>query len=134
MKEVIQLRVWQKMLVVPSQLGLKFGATTNIMGRLLKGNVKESGQKTLINMSENRKCTTKEAGVNVCERNVRNQLKEMGFPSREGKHKPSVTPKEKKSRFQWAEEKQSWTVDGWMEVRFRDESPRRRCWNFSLVQ
>jgi len=39
--------------------------------------------------------------VNVCEITVRNQLKEMGFPSREGKHKPSVTPEEKKSSSQW---------------------------------
>ena len=31
-----------------------------------------------------------------------------------------------------AEEKQPRTVDGWMEVRLRDESPRRRC--CSLVQ
>jgi len=44
--------------------------------------VKESVQKTQSNMSENRKCTTKETGVDVCERTVRNWLKEMGFPPR----------------------------------------------------
>ena len=40
-------------------------------------------------MPEKRKCTTKEiknkwteTGVDVCEQTVRNQLKEMAFPSR----------------------------------------------------
>ena len=33
------------------------------------------------------KCATKETGVDVCERTVRKQLKEMGFPSREAKIK-----------------------------------------------
>ena len=56
------------------------------------------------------------------------------FSIQKSQSKASVTPKEKKSRSQRAEEKQPWTVDGWMEVRFRDESPRRRCWNFSLVR
>ena len=53
---------------------------------------------------------------------ARNRLKEMGFMSRKAKHKPSVTPKQKKTRLQWAEEKQPWSVDGWMEVIFRDGS------------
>ena len=42
-----------------------------------------------------------ETGVNVCERSVRKQLEEMGFPSRKAKHNPSLTAKEK-------------TGDGWM--------------------
>ena len=66
---------------------------------------------------------------NVCDQTVRNQLKEIRFPSRKAKYKPSQTSKEKKTKLQWAEEKQPWTVDGWMEVTFRDESPI-----FSLVQ
>uniref|UniRef100_A0A4W6E2X4 Transposase Tc1-like domain-containing protein n=1 Tax=Lates calcarifer TaxID=8187 RepID=A0A4W6E2X4_LATCA len=56
---------------------------------------------------ENRKCTAKqmrnkweETGVNVCDRTVRNRLKEMGF-----KRKPPLTPKQKKPRLQWAKEK-----------------------------
>uniref|UniRef100_A0A673LMH6 Transposase Tc1-like domain-containing protein n=1 Tax=Sinocyclocheilus rhinocerous TaxID=307959 RepID=A0A673LMH6_9TELE len=56
---------------------------------------------------ENRKCTTKqmkhkwaETGVNVCDRTVRNRLNEMRFIYRK-----------KKTRLQWAKEKQSWSVD-----------------------
>uniref|UniRef100_A0A671WUZ7 Transposase Tc1-like domain-containing protein n=1 Tax=Sparus aurata TaxID=8175 RepID=A0A671WUZ7_SPAAU len=52
---------------------------------------------------ENRKCTAKqmrnkweETGVN-----------EMGFTYRKAKRKPSLTPKQKKTRLQWAKEKQS---------------------------
>uniref|UniRef100_A0A4W6BIB5 Transposase Tc1-like domain-containing protein n=1 Tax=Lates calcarifer TaxID=8187 RepID=A0A4W6BIB5_LATCA len=78
---------------------------------------------------ENRKCTAKqmrnkweETGVNVCDRTVRNRLKEMGFTYRKAKRKPSLTPKQKKTRLQWAKEKQLWTVDDWMKVIFSDES------------
>lgn len=78
---------------------------------------------------ENRKCTTKqmrnkwaESGVHVCDRTVRNRLKEMGFTYRKAKRKPSLTSKQKKTRFQWAKERQSWTVDDWMRVIFSDES------------
>uniref|UniRef100_A0A672Y5E8 Transposase Tc1-like domain-containing protein n=1 Tax=Sphaeramia orbicularis TaxID=375764 RepID=A0A672Y5E8_9TELE len=74
---------------------------------------------------ENRKCTAKqmrnkweEAGVNVCDRTVRNRLKEMGYTYRKTKRKPSLTPKQKKNRLQWAKEKQSWTVDDWRKVIF----------------
>ncbi len=63
-----------------------------------------------------------ETGVNICDRTVRNGLKEMGFTYRKAKRKPSVTPKQKKTRLQWAKEKQSWTVDDWMKVIFSDES------------
>ena len=38
------------------------------------------------------------------------------------KHRPSLTPKEKKTRLQWAKEELSWTVGDWMEVIFSDES------------
>uniref|UniRef100_A0A4W6EZN1 Transposase Tc1-like domain-containing protein n=1 Tax=Lates calcarifer TaxID=8187 RepID=A0A4W6EZN1_LATCA len=62
---------------------------------------------------ENRKCTAKqmrnkweETGVNVCDRTVRNRLKEMGFTYRKAKRKPSLTPKQKKTRLQWAKENQ----------------------------
>uniref|UniRef100_A0A8B9HVS6 Transposase Tc1-like domain-containing protein n=1 Tax=Astyanax mexicanus TaxID=7994 RepID=A0A8B9HVS6_ASTMX len=65
---------------------------------------------------ENRKSTTKqmkhkweEAGANVCDRTVRNRLKEMGFQYRKAKRKPSLTPKHKRTRLQWAKERQSWT-------------------------
>ena len=51
------------------------------------------------------------------------EVKEMGFLSRKAKCKPLLSPKEKKTRSQRAEEKQAWTVDGRMKVRFRDESP-----------
>uniref|UniRef100_A0A8B9GVX2 Transposase Tc1-like domain-containing protein n=1 Tax=Astyanax mexicanus TaxID=7994 RepID=A0A8B9GVX2_ASTMX len=78
---------------------------------------------------ENRKSTTKqmkhkweEAGANVCDRTVRNRLKEMGFQYRKAKRKPSLTPKHKRTRLQWAKERQSWTVDDWMKVIFSDES------------
>uniref|UniRef100_A0A3B1JWP7 Transposase Tc1-like domain-containing protein n=1 Tax=Astyanax mexicanus TaxID=7994 RepID=A0A3B1JWP7_ASTMX len=52
-----------------------------------------------------------EAGANVCDRTVRNRLKEMGFQYRKAKRKPSLTPKHKRTRLQWAKERQSWTVD-----------------------
>uniref|UniRef100_A0A3Q2UHF8 Transposase Tc1-like domain-containing protein n=1 Tax=Fundulus heteroclitus TaxID=8078 RepID=A0A3Q2UHF8_FUNHE len=77
---------------------------------------------------KNQKFTTKqmyeweETGVNVCDRTVRNRLKEMGFTYRKAKRKPSLTPKQKKTRLQWAKEKQSWTVDEWMKVIFMDLS------------
>ncbi|CAJ0964526.1 unnamed protein product [Ranitomeya imitator] len=58
----------------------------------------------------------------LCDRTVRNRLKEMGFTYRKVKRKPSLTPKQKKTRLQWAKEKQSWTVDDWMKVLFSDES------------
>ncbi|CAJ0951568.1 unnamed protein product [Ranitomeya imitator] len=63
-----------------------------------------------------------ETGVNVCDRTVRNRLKEMEFTYRKAKRKPSLTPKQKKTRLQWAKEKQWWTVDDWMNVVFSDES------------
>uniref|UniRef100_A0A3B5M232 Transposase Tc1-like domain-containing protein n=1 Tax=Xiphophorus couchianus TaxID=32473 RepID=A0A3B5M232_9TELE len=66
---------------------------------------------------ENRKSTTKqmkhkweEVGVNVCDRTVRNRLKEMGFQYRKAKRKPALTPKHKRTRLQWAKERQSWTL------------------------
>uniref|UniRef100_A0A3B5QUP0 Transposase Tc1-like domain-containing protein n=1 Tax=Xiphophorus maculatus TaxID=8083 RepID=A0A3B5QUP0_XIPMA len=78
---------------------------------------------------ENRKSTTKqmkhkweEVGVNVCDRTVRNRLEEMGFQYRKAKRKPALTPKHKRTRLQWAKERQSWTVDDWMKVVFSDES------------
>uniref|UniRef100_A0A3B3QDG3 Transposase Tc1-like domain-containing protein n=1 Tax=Paramormyrops kingsleyae TaxID=1676925 RepID=A0A3B3QDG3_9TELE len=78
---------------------------------------------------ENRKYTAKqmkdkwaETGGNVCDRTVRNRLREMGFRYRKAKRKPSLIPKQKKTRLQWDEEKQSWTVDDWMKVVFSDES------------
>uniref|UniRef100_A0A3B5B7H8 Transposase Tc1-like domain-containing protein n=1 Tax=Stegastes partitus TaxID=144197 RepID=A0A3B5B7H8_9TELE len=61
---------------------------------------------------ENRKCTAKQ---------MRNKW-EMGFTSRKAKQKPSITPKQKKIRLQWAKEYQSWSVDDWMKVIFSDES------------
>uniref|UniRef100_A0A3B3XAG8 Transposase Tc1-like domain-containing protein n=1 Tax=Poecilia mexicana TaxID=48701 RepID=A0A3B3XAG8_9TELE len=66
---------------------------------------------------ENQKSTTKqmkhigeEAGVNVCDRTVRNRLKEMGFQYRKAKRKPALKTKQKRTRLQWAKERQSWTV------------------------
>uniref|UniRef100_A0A3Q3AY27 Tc1-like transposase DDE domain-containing protein n=1 Tax=Kryptolebias marmoratus TaxID=37003 RepID=A0A3Q3AY27_KRYMA len=38
------------------------------------------------------------------------------------KRKPALTPKHKRTRLQWAKERQSWTVDDWMKVIFSDES------------
>ena len=116
----VQLSVKKRMLVVPilqtKWKGVKGKQTAK------EEDVKALGQTVQCNMTENRTCTT---NVHVCEQTVRNRLKEMGFPARKAKHEPSVTPKETKSSSQWAEEKQKWTVDGWMEERFRDESPRR---------
>lgn len=78
---------------------------------------------------ENRRCTTRqmkkkweEAGVKVCDRTVQNRLKEMGFSYRKAKRKPSLTLKQKRTRLQWAKERQSWTVNDWMKVIFSDES------------
>jgi transposase len=55
---------------------------------------------------KNRKCTTKqmrneweETGVKVCDRTVRNRLKEMRFTYRKAKRKPSLTPKQKKQGY-----------------------------------
>uniref|UniRef100_A0A3P9N3W9 Transposase Tc1-like domain-containing protein n=1 Tax=Poecilia reticulata TaxID=8081 RepID=A0A3P9N3W9_POERE len=64
---------------------------------------------------ENRKITTKQM-------NIRNRLKDMGFQYRKAKRKPALTPKHKRTRLQWAKERQSWTVDDWMKVIFSDES------------
>uniref|UniRef100_A0A096MI25 Transposase Tc1-like domain-containing protein n=1 Tax=Poecilia formosa TaxID=48698 RepID=A0A096MI25_POEFO len=76
---------------------------------------------------ENRKITTKqmkhkseEAGVDVCDRTVKNRLKDMGFQYRKAKRKPALTPKHKRTRLQRAKERQSWTVDDWMKVIFSD--------------
>uniref|UniRef100_A0A3B3QGW8 Transposase Tc1-like domain-containing protein n=1 Tax=Paramormyrops kingsleyae TaxID=1676925 RepID=A0A3B3QGW8_9TELE len=64
----------------------------------------------------------KASHTNVCDRTVRNWLREIEFRYRKAKHKPSLTPKQEKTRLQWAKEKQSWTVDDWMKVVFSDES------------
>lgn len=78
---------------------------------------------------ENRNCTTRQmnskwaaTGVSVCDRTVRNRLKEMGFSYRKAKRKPALTSKQKRARVRWAKEKQSWTVDDWMKVIFSDET------------
>jgi len=119
------------MLVVPRQLCQKNWSKLKKMGSLWKGKHTGRPRKT----SEDRKLRAiclkienaptkdikKQMNRNVCDQTVRNQLKEIRFPSRKSK--------EKKTRLQRAEEKQPWTVDGWMEVTFRDESPI-----FSLVQ
>jgi len=103
------------------------------MGRLSKGNIQVEErrqrvrvrQKTQRNMSESGNCARKETKrVNVCDRTVTNKLREMGFPIGKAELKPSLTPKEKKRRSQWA-------VDGGMKVIFGDKST---IWNFSLVQ
>lgn len=58
--------------------------------------------------------------VNVCNRTVRNQLREIRFRYRKAKRQPSLTPEQKKTRFQWAKKK--WIVNNWMKVVFSDES------------
>lgn len=60
-----------------------------------------------------------ETGANICYRTVRNRLNKMGFTRREAKQKPALTPKQKRSSLQWANEGQSWTVD---ETDVSDES------------
>lgn len=106
-------------------------------GKVLKGKRSGRPRKTSKRQDKNlkalcledRKRTTKqmkkkweEAGVNVCERTVRNRLKEMGFSYRKAKRKPSLTPKQKRTRLQWAKDRRAWTVDDWMKVIFSDES------------
>uniref|UniRef100_A0A3P9NRZ9 Transposase Tc1-like domain-containing protein n=1 Tax=Poecilia reticulata TaxID=8081 RepID=A0A3P9NRZ9_POERE len=51
---------------------------------------------------ENRKITTKQ---------MKNRLKDMGFQYRKDKQKPALAPKHKRTRLQWAKERQLWTVD-----------------------
>uniref|UniRef100_A0A672JJ44 Transposase Tc1-like domain-containing protein n=1 Tax=Salarias fasciatus TaxID=181472 RepID=A0A672JJ44_SALFA len=58
-----------------------------------------------------------EAGVNVCDRTVQNGLKE-GFSYRKAKRKPSLMLQQKRTRLQWAKERQSWAVDDWMKCFF----------------
>uniref|UniRef100_A0A3P9PNQ9 Transposase Tc1-like domain-containing protein n=1 Tax=Poecilia reticulata TaxID=8081 RepID=A0A3P9PNQ9_POERE len=83
---------------------------------------------------ENRKITTKqmkhkweEAGVNVCDRTVRNRLKDMGFQYRKAKQKPALAPKHKKTRLQWAKERQSWTSMSWP-ANSPDPNPIENLW------
>ena len=64
-----------------------------------------------------------DTGVNV---------KEMGFASRGGKHTPSLTTKQKKTRSQWVKQRQSWTVDDWMKVLVSWEGDE--SWNVCLVR
>uniref|UniRef100_A0A3Q1GH88 Transposase Tc1-like domain-containing protein n=1 Tax=Acanthochromis polyacanthus TaxID=80966 RepID=A0A3Q1GH88_9TELE len=87
-------------------------------GKVLKGKHTSRSRKTSKRQDkkfkaiclENRKCTAKQMG-----RNWRN-----GIKYRKAKQKPS--PKQNKTRLQWAKEKQLWTVDYWMKVVFSDES------------
>lgn len=46
----------------------------------------------------------------------------MGFTSRKAKCKPSLTPKQEKTKLQRAKKQQSWNVDDWMKMVFSDES------------
>lgn len=62
----------------------------------------------------NRKWRAKEmieTGDNVCDRSVRNWLDEIGFILKRAKWKPALTPKQKKTRLQWARKVQSLNVD-----------------------
>ena len=84
-----------------------------------------SGQKTQSSTLENRKCSTKEiknkwaeTGFSVCY--CEKPAEGNGVSIQKSQTKPSLTPKQKKTRLQWAEEKQSWTVAGWMKGIFRD--------------
>uniref|UniRef100_A0A3B1IMH6 Transposase Tc1-like domain-containing protein n=1 Tax=Astyanax mexicanus TaxID=7994 RepID=A0A3B1IMH6_ASTMX len=115
-------------------------ACTKRTGRPRKTSKRQDKQLKAICL-ENRKSTTKqmkhtweEAGANVCDRTVRNRLKEMGFQYRKAKRKPSLTPKHKRTRLQWAKERQSWTVDDWMKVIFSDESRICIGQGFNLLQ
>uniref|UniRef100_A0A4W6E0U1 Transposase Tc1-like domain-containing protein n=1 Tax=Lates calcarifer TaxID=8187 RepID=A0A4W6E0U1_LATCA len=79
-------------------------------GKVVKGRPRKTSKRQDRKLKaiclDNRKCTAKqmrnkweETGVNVCDR------------TRKTKRKPSLTPKQKKTRLQWAKEKQSWTVN-----------------------
>ena len=101
--------------------------TQNNMGKPWKTSKRQDRKLKAICLDK-RKCTTKqmkdkwvETGVNVCDRNVRNRLNEMGFTYRKAKRKPTLTPKQKRTRLQCAKEKQSWSVDE-MKVIFINES------------
>uniref|UniRef100_A0A3B5QVP4 Transposase Tc1-like domain-containing protein n=1 Tax=Xiphophorus maculatus TaxID=8083 RepID=A0A3B5QVP4_XIPMA len=59
----------------------------------------------LLNTTKQMKHKWEEVGVNVCDRTVRNRLKEMGFQYRKAKRKPALTPKHKRTRLQWAKER-----------------------------
>jgi len=62
-------------------------------------------------MSENTKCTTNE----IMFVHESEPAEGNGIYIQKTKRKPSLTSKEKKAMLQWAEEKQSWTVHGWMD-------------------
>uniref|UniRef100_A0A3Q0RED3 Transposase Tc1-like domain-containing protein n=1 Tax=Amphilophus citrinellus TaxID=61819 RepID=A0A3Q0RED3_AMPCI len=86
-------------------------------GKVVKG--KHTGRPRKTSKRQDRKLKAiclENRKFNVCNRTVRNRLKEVGFTYRKAKRKPSLTPKQTKTRLQWAKERQSWTVDDWMKV------------------
>ena len=44
---------------------------------------------------------------NLCDRTVRNWMNEMRFSYRNAKGKQALTPKQKKTRLEWAKQKKS---------------------------
>ena len=120
---MIQHRMWQKMLVVPSQVCLKYGASTNKMSKLLKKNIptkmSSCHEKQRL---KNRKPTARKIEKHSY-RNMTHskslsckKLKEMRFIQ---KKIQLLIPKKKKIRLQRAKEKWSWTVDDRMKAIFQ---------------
>lgn len=140
---------WKPLTVNQAMLCLQSRANTNNMGRvwmatfywLTKDDIKASRKKK--NQAiwlENSKCAAKQmrntwekTEVNVFDRAVRNCLKEMGFTSRKGKWKPSLTHKQKK-KLGYNELKKSncglW-MPGWKMMNLH--CARWWCWNFCQV-
>uniref|UniRef100_A0A3B4TA56 Transposase Tc1-like domain-containing protein n=1 Tax=Seriola dumerili TaxID=41447 RepID=A0A3B4TA56_SERDU len=117
------------------------GFTRSVTSNSMNQNSDPPMRRTLFSKClENRKCTTKqmrkkwmETGVDVCDRTVRNRLQEVGFTFRKAKRKPSLTPKQKRTRLQGAKEKHSWTVDDWMKVRLHVRSNTVVQWLKNVV-
>lgn len=61
-------------------------------------------------------------GLQISDRLVRYRLKEMGLSSRRAAKKPLLTTRMKRKRYEWAQERRSWTDSDWGKVIFSDES------------
>jgi len=75
-------------------------------------------------------------GIKVCDRTVRNALREAGLEAVEKEAKPRLSPKNIKARLEFAKRHRHWTVDDWKHVIWSDETKINRfcsdgrswCW------
>lgn len=61
-------------------------------------------------------------GINVSLRTVQRRLNEIGLKACRPAKKPLLTASMKKKRYNWAKDKENWTIDEWKNVVFSDES------------